>query len=359
MQNNHFELLLNNLFYDSPKSAYLALSQYPTIEDFTNNFNHFVSSLKNKSIDIYKKRFSQFKMQNFLSELETKQIKFITVSDKNYPSLLKEIHFPPLVLYYKGNLNLLFDPLIAVVGPRKNSSYGQDVCEHFCKELLPYLRIVSGLAAGIDSIAHKTALNNNHPTIAIIGNGFDTIYPYSNKALYESIVHKGLLISEFGPSVKPIPFHFPLRNRIVSGISKGVLVCEASEKSGSLITANVALEQNREVFVAPGSIFSDYSKGSNKLIQAGAKCVIRVKDILSELSISKTQFTVASKAMPNSNTDYQKDNPILNHINALPIQLEDLLKIVNEPLPIVLQHLTIFESLGLIKKLPGNKYVKV
>jgi DNA processing protein len=357
MPNNDYLLLLNALFYDSPKTAYLALSQFETESEFSSNFSTFLSTLKNKSQDIYKKREASFTLTNYKNELKNKGIKALFLTDDHYPKDLKEIHFPPIVLFYKGNINLLSDPLIACVGPRKNSSYGTEVCEYFCNELLPYFRIVSGLAEGIDTIAHKTALKRNEPTIAIIGNGFDTIYPYSNKQLYKDIETKGLLLSEFPPSVKPLPFHFPLRNRIVSGVSKGVLVCEASEKSGSLITANTALEQNREVFVCPGSIFSDYSKGSNKLIQAGAKCVQTITDIINELNIKEAKFNVINKkSAQNSSTN---NNALLNYLSKTPTDLEELLQRSKETLPSLLQQLVIYESQGLIKKLPGNQYIKV
>lgn len=213
-------------------------------------------------------------------------INLITIQDKNYPKLLKEIYDPPAILYTRGKLKPT-DKCIGVVGTRKLSDYGSRIANLITRDLAESgLTIVSGLAKGIDTIAHQTALKTNQRTIAVLGSGIDqtSIYPFVNQGLAEKIIQNGAVISEFPIGTKPLAQNFPQRNRIVSGLSLGILVIEAPEKSGALITARNALEQNREVFAIPGSIFSQNSLGPNQLIKMGAKLVSQTEDILEELN---------------------------------------------------------------------------
>lgn len=250
----------------------------------------------------YKEAWLQQNNQDIDPELEYKKledlgIKLILDTDKEYPTLLKEISHNPKGIYAKGNISLLTQnksiPL-AIVGSRNMTSYGQKVCEKLIKDLSLYnFIIISGLAYGIDTCAHKQALINNLKTIAILGSGLENIYPTTNKLLSEKIIQDGgLLISEFPISSSPAAFHFPQRNRIISGLSKGILIIEAQEKSGSLITAKFALDQNRELFAIPNSIFEKNSNGVNKLIQSGAKLISEIKDILDEFNINITQESI-------------------------------------------------------------------
>ncbi len=196
--------------------------------------------------------------------------KILKISDSNYPDLLKQIHKPPETLYYKGNIDLLHKPCISVVGTRKYSSYGQEITTKIIRELSVLdICIVSGLALGIDSIAHRTALECNLPTIAVLGSGIDNIYPPHNLELAEKIQNSGLILSEYPALTEPIHTNFPQRNRIVSGVSIATIVIEAPEKSGALITADLALDQNREVFVVPGDIDRENSIGPLRLLQKG------------------------------------------------------------------------------------------
>lgn len=215
-------------------------------------------------------------------------IKKITLQDKTYPAILKEIHDPPKELYIKGNIIPQDKIAIAVVGTRKCTQHGKQVALDIAGELAKLgITIVSGLAEGIDTFAHQAALENNGRTIAVLGTGIDkkSLYPKSNYILSEKIAKNGAVISEYPPETKGTKFNFPKRNRIVSGLSLGVVVIEAPEKSGALITASLALEQNREVFAVPGSIYEENYQGTNKLIQMGAKLVNNIEDILEELNL--------------------------------------------------------------------------
>lgn len=214
------------------------------------------------------------------------QIKEINFSSDKYPKQLREIYNPPKRIYAIGNIEILNKVGIAIVGSRKATEYGKKVAFRLSKDLSERdIVIISGLAKGIDSHAHIGSLNvQNGKTIAVLGSGIKVIYPKENIELARQIVRKGgCIISEYPPDDTPNKSNFPERNRIISGLSKGVVIVEASEKSGALITADFALEQGREVFAVPGNIYSTTSVGTNKLIQQGAKLVMAVEDILSEI----------------------------------------------------------------------------
>ncbi len=220
--------------------------------------------------------------------IEKKKIKVIDIFEPNYPYYLKQITSPPLVLYIKGNSEILKKELIAVVGSRVPTEYGKSIAFHFSHRLCSLgLGVVSGLALGIDTAAHKGALAAGGATIAVLGSGLDRIYPAQNKKLAEMISKKGLVVSEYPLNTAPLASNFPRRNRIISGISKGVVVAQAAQRSGALITANFAVGQNREVFAVPGEINQAQSKGPNSLIKEGAKLVDSVEDILEELTYQK------------------------------------------------------------------------
>lgn len=210
-------------------------------------------------------------------------IKMINIFDENYPNNLKQIYDPPIALYYIGRLDIN-DFAIAIVGSRRTTNYGAHSAKKLSYDLaMRGIQIVSGLARGIDRIAHEGCLDAGGKTIAVLGCGLDNIYPPENTRLFETIIKsEGLVISEYPPGIPPLQHNFPARNRIISGISSGVLVVEAAKRSGSLITACYALEQGREVFAVPGNIDSAYSNGTNQLIKDGAKMVVNVQDILEE-----------------------------------------------------------------------------
>lgn len=209
----------------------------------------------------------------------------LTIQDKLYPKNLREIFDPPLVLYYAGKIETLSEPAVSIVGARKSSPYGRAVAERLAHDLaLRGLVIVSGMARGIDSVGHWGALKGGK-TIAVLGSGLGKIYPRENRPLFEKIVETGIVVSEYPSKSPPLGFHFPLRNRIISGLSLALVVIEATRKSGSLISAKLALEENREVMAVPGNITSDLSQGVHLLIKTGAKLVENWRDVAEELPL--------------------------------------------------------------------------
>ena len=211
-------------------------------------------------------------------------IHFLMYEDALYPKRLKEIYLPPVVLFYKGRLELFNRLSIGIVGARNHTEYSKEALEYLLPDILERkVSIISGLARGVDSLAHQLTLDLNGETIAVIGNGINICYPKENRSLYDAIGSKGLILSEYPLDSPPLKFHFPYRNRIIAGLSHGLCVIEAKLHSGSLITANVALSENRQVFALPGNITSEYSKGTNELITAGAFPIRNANDILDSL----------------------------------------------------------------------------
>lgn len=273
-------------------------------------------------------KFNKFRQsvdpEKVLADIYRKDIKILTLLDKTYPEKLKEIFDPPPVLYIKGELKPEDNLALAVVGTRRITNYGREVTEILVRELASSgLTIVSGLARGVDSLAHKTALEVGSRTIAVLGCGVDIVYPAQNVLLAKEIVKNGALVSEYPPGTQPIPGHFPARNRIISGLSLGTLVTEADEKSGSLITASQALEQNREVFAVPGPIYSQLSKGPSGLIKQGAKLVTTATDILEELNIEQKQKAEKVKQIIPDNIE---EETIIKLLVDEPKHIDELLR---------------------------------
>lgn len=213
-----------------------------------------------------------------------KKAHFLTYFDKEYPELLRQIHEPPPLLYYQGDLDILKTTCLAFIGSRLMSVYGQKVVAHLIPELISHsLTIVSGLAVGVDTCAHEEAIKAGGRTIAVLGTGVNRVYPKENQKLQTYLSKYHLILSEYPPDTGPQKWHFPARNRIIAGLSAGVCLVEAKRKSGSIITAEFALEMGREVFVVPGSILNDKSTGCHDLINDGAKLVSVTTDILSEI----------------------------------------------------------------------------
>lgn len=252
---------------------------------WANFYNLKFAGLDDKLINEFLNFRKSFVVQLTIKKLKEEKINFICFKDPLYPQILKNIFDPPIVLYFKGNINLLTKKCLAVVGSREHSSYGELVINSvLTSQITENLVVVSGLALGIDSLAHQKTLENKGETIAVLGSSLENynIYPLQNKSLAENIIkNNGLLISEFPLNTGPLKRNFPLRNRIISGLSQAVLVIEAKKRSGSLITAYYALEQGKEVMAIPGSVLSDFSVGTNYLISSGAKLIQSDKDVLS------------------------------------------------------------------------------
>ena len=279
---------------------------------------------------------------------------YFTIEDDVYPQCLKEISNPPLKLYYKGNLDLLKDErLIAVVGTRNPSSYGKLCCEYMVKKMTSAnITIVSGFAKGIDSIAHKTSLLTGGKTIAVIASGLDIVYPASNLSLYREIEEKGLILSEYEAGVKPFKFNFPQRNRIIAGLSKGIIVVESKDRGGSLITADLALEFNRDVYAVPGDVFSEYSKGCNNLIRdSKAKSLSNINELLDDYS-----WKIEEKNINNKYT--QNQLLILNSLSSEK-NLDNILMETKIGQTEILAELMTLEIMGAIKSIAGGRYKKI
>ena len=279
---------------------------------------------------------------------------FITIKDDVYPECLKEISNPPLKLYYKGNLDLLKEErLIAVVGTRNPSSYGKLCCEYMVKKMSrANITIVSGFAKGIDSIAHKTSLLTDGKTIAVIASGLDIVYPASNLSLYREIEEKGLILSEYEAGVKPFKSNFPQRNRIIAGLSRGTIVVESKDRGGSLITADLALEFNRDVYAVPGDVFSEYSKGCNNLIRdARAKSLSNINELLEDYS-----WNIEEK---NENNKYTKNQLLILNSLSSEKNLDNILIETKIKETEILAELMTLEIMGVIKSIAGGRYKKI
>lgn len=225
------------------------------------------------------------KLDKYLKYMNENNIEIITINDKQYPDKLKVIYDPPIVLYVKGNKNILNDKSIAIIGCRMCTKYGENTSKKISYNLsINNINIISGLAKGIDSFAHKGSLAAQGKTIAVVGCGLDRVYPKENKELSDEIITRGgAIISEYVIGTKPIAKNFPKRNRIISGLSDAVIVVEAREKSGTLITVDFALEQGKNIYAVPGNIDNPNSYGTNDLIKQGAKIVTKLQDILEDL----------------------------------------------------------------------------
>ena len=278
----------------------------------------------------------------------------LTLADSAYPQSLLEIADPPNVLYVRGNAALLQTRGLAMVGSRNATPQGLQTAENFAKTLAGRgLCIISGLALGIDAAAHRGALAAGGATIAVIGTGADRIYPARNKELALAIVERGAIVSEFPLGTPAIAANFPRRNRIISGLSRGVLVVEAAPESGSLITARLAGEQGREVFAIPGSIHSPVARGCHKLIKQGAKLVETAQDVLEELGDIEQQVATSESPTPS------EENPLLAALGHDPCALDELVERTGLRADQLLGELLTLELSGQLATLPGNRYQRL
>ena len=283
----------------------------------------------------------------------------LTWNDQKYPPQLKEITYPPPVLFIKGNVELLSRPQIGMVGSRNPSAQGVKTAIEFAETLAAagYV-ITSGMALGIDAASHQGALNINGQTIAVAGTGLDRVYPASHKLLATQIVEHGALISEFLPGTSAIAHNFPRRNRIISGLCVGLLVVEAAQQSGSLITARLALEQNREVFAIPGSIHNPLARGCNALIRQGAKLVETAQDIFEELGQYNQRDTSKSAEINHSELDLELQN-LLNLIGYNPTTVDTLVQTSGWSVEMISSMLLVLELRGYITAAAGGGYLRI
>jgi len=290
-----------------------------------------------------------------MEKLDHHGVAALSYNDPNYPARLKEIYDYPPVLYVRGSLLPEDAWCLAVVGTRRATVYGKQITEEIVTDLAQSkITIVSGLAKGIDTIAHQSALAAGGRSTVVAACGLDIVYPGENTSLARSIISQGALISEYPLGTRPRAENFPRRNRIMSGLSLGVLVIEADESSGAMITAHLAVEQNREVFAIPGSILSPASRGTNHLIQEGAKLVRNYTDILEELNLTTVARQIElTEIIPSSDTESQ----LLKQLGAEPTHIDEVCRSSGLPVATVSSTLTMMELKGLVKQVGPMNYV--
>lgn len=290
-----------------------------------------------------------------LDQVHARAVQVLRWKDDGYPALLREIYDLPPVIYVLGNLTEAHRWAVAVVGTRRATAYGREAAERLAGDLARQgITIVSGLARGIDTAAHRAALKAGGQTIAIFGCGLDVIYPRENASLAQEIAGQGALVSEYPLGVEPRPENFPRRNRIMSGLSLGVLVVEADEGSGALITAGLAAEQGRDVFAVPGNIFSPTSRGTHRLIQDGAKLVESAQDILEELNLNLVAQRPAPAQLPLPEPNEAQLLRLLSHE---PTHIDEVRRQAGLPIATVSSTLAMLELKGLVRQVGAMNYV--
>ena len=342
---------LNIILGANPERLIKILSYCPSPEDAFNISQTELEKLnfKGETINSFLGERERINIDNEWKKIEKEGARLIVKEDEEYPKLLKEIANPPPLLYIKGNL-LPREKYLSCVGTRWPSDYGKMVTPEIVGNLAEEgFTIVSGMARGIDTLSHRTVLSHGKRTVAIVGNGLNIVFPPENKKLAKEIEKQGAIISEFPLGTDPLKYNFPLRNRIIAGMSLGTLVVEGSEKSGALITANLALEEGREVFAVPGSIYSKVSKGPNNLIKQGAHPVTQVSDILSVFDL---EIVSKEKEIKGENME---ENLIIEVLKKEPAQIEKLIKETRLSISKISSSLILMEIKGKVKR-SGNQY---
>ncbi len=283
----------------------------------------------------------------------------ITIWDAEYPEFLKKIYDPPLVIYVLGSILPEDEKAIGIVGTRQPTHYGRQAAELFATDLVKAgWTIISGLARGIDTVAHEAALKARGRTIAVLGSGLDNIYPAENKKLAEAIIKRGAIISEYHIGAQPDAINFPKRNRIISGLSKGVLIVETKITGGALITAKYASDQNREVYAVPGSIFSAYSEGTNMIIErCQAKLVRNAEDILEDFGESPAKRIKVKERDEIRHSLNLFEQKLLSCLSDQPVSIDKLSQITSFSISDCLVHLLSLEFKGLVRQLPGKMFI--
>lgn len=294
--------------------------------------------------------------EKILDKIRRSDMECVILWEDQYPASLRNIPDAPPLLYVKGDLSVLHRQSMVIVGTRHPSPYGVAVTQKFARELSEnHIPIISGLARGIDTIAHKAALEHGNQTVAVLASGLDVIYPPENRSLAEKIISHGALVSEFPPGVRPEPSYFTRRNRIISGLAEGTIVIEAGEGSGALITANYALEQGREVFAVPGEITNPKARGTLKLIQEGAKCLIEIEDIFAELPHLSRKSGSRQEELPLLTEEQQM---VLEHLSYKPLHIDMLQIRTGLSMARLNDILFELEIQGIVQQTAGRMYIK-
>lgn len=362
MKNKIYWLWLNNIKGIGNKKIKYLLDYCGTPNEVWNlNRNELAkcSSITSSDIDNIITSKDINKIQEYEENINMQGINYCTIDEEEYPVRLKNIYDPPYILYYKGKLPDSRRPHIAVVGARKCSDYGRTVAYNISKDLAAKgFVIVSGMARGIDTASHKAAVDIEETTVAVLGTGVDICYPKENLNLMNNILCNGAIISEFPPGMQPLPGNFPLRNRIISGMSDAVVVPEAAFRSGSLITVDQALEQGRDVYAIPGNIYSKNSKGTNNLIKQGCKIVTEVNDIIEDFDIN-----LAADYMPEQiklKVELEKNQKMIYDYLSFnnSISIDNICRNIELPTNVIQQSLSMLELEDLIIQLPNKRFQK-
>ena len=341
------------------------LKLFDHFKDIEKAFNASSNDLKNieglsvKKAENFLKLRDKVNTEKVLSEVTNRGIKYLTFDDERYPYMLKNIDNPPSILYYKGDLESInFEKTLAVVGSRRTSKYAKDAVNLIISQLANTdICIVSGLASGIDTSAHTAAIENGLKTIGVIASGFDFVYPTANADLYRKIENgSGVIFSEYYPTFEPLKFRFPQRNRIVSGLSYGTLVAEASIKSGALITANLTLEQGRELMCIPGLITNPNTEGIYKLLKNGATLVTSASDILEALN---WEIKTTEQLKINLTDINETEEKILKSIEIEEKGVDEIMSETGIDFDTLLINLTTMELKGIIEQVNGDRYKRV
>jgi len=313
------------------------------------------AGLDRRSIDSLLETRNKISLDDEMEKIERAGVQILTWQDETYPPQLRHIHSPPPVLYVKGELRPEDEWAVAMVGTRRATVYGKEAVRTLAGDLARNgVTIVSGMARGIDAQAHRVALAAGGRTIAVFGSGIDIIYPSEHKKLAQAIVENGALVTEYALGTRPEGSNFPPRNRIISGLSLGVVIVEAGERSGALITADFAGEQGRDVFAVPGNIFHRGSKGTNKLIQQGAKLVLSVEDVLEELNLTMISQQAEVRAVIPEN---ETESLLLRHISYEPIHVDEIGRQSGLSIVQVTSTLALMELKGMVRQAGGMNYV--
>ncbi len=339
-------LSLVDHFGSAQKAWYADREQFLEVEGISQKIASQIVK-ERKGIDLSQK----------IKELQGKAIEIITYEDDDYPQALKYIHAPPAILYVKGEFDFQDQKVVGIVGTRKFTSYGKRATIKIAGTLAGFgFTIVSGMARGIDTFAHRATLDSGGKTVAVLGSGLDVIYPRQNINLAREIIREGALISEFPPGTPPAAGNFPRRNRIISGLSYGLVVVEAAERSGALITADYALEQGKDVFAVPGNIDSPYSRGCNKLIKEGAVMVESPLDIVQEMGYD---FTDVPELKDNPANYTPEETGLLSFLSPQPMHIDDILNVSKISSQELNSLLTSLELKGAVKQLIGKYFQKI
>lgn len=346
-----------------PRTFYQLLDIFGSMKEFwaapTAEVKQMAANIGQRRLNALLKLRQEFDLETTLSTFAQARLNTVTLLDDHYPANLKTIFDPPPVLYYRGDFTVADKVAVGIVGARRATPYGREIAMKFARELARSgITVVSGLARGVDSAAHRGALAGKGRTLAVLGCGLNVIYPPENARLYDQVASQGAVITEFPLDTPPEGRNFPRRNRIISGLSKAVVVVEAAVNSGSLITADFALEQGREVFAVPGPITSSFSQGTNNLIRQGARLAGKVEDIIEELGLTTKPRENNNHMLPELTEAEQKVFSCFAE-GVGSVHIDELVRESRLTVQEVTAILMMLELKGLIRQLPGKMFFRL